>query len=281
MNHIDLVLEWDFLDELNNRFSYIENLTHEMIFRYINKITLTNDALNLACNQDINFNYPFDDKWIVAFDYNSPKQLLHRRALEYWATFFFDYFERNYWFDNVLVSLWWGTALMLKYNNFHRFSLDLDFSFENIHWSNQNLVKDTVIATWEAIVSFLINNWAQVKEGSNWSEIIFEVDWYWQAEIKIDWQKTNIYDVEKLSINWKNIIKSSDCDIVAWKMDRLSAKDLSDIDFLRNNIDLDKLDKTLYYKWYTTNNYRNKIIVKWKGNLNNDLIRYFFNIYKD
>lgn len=126
------------------------------------------------------------------------------------------------------------TSLMFKYGKkFRRFSKDLDFSVD-IWISQENILTRSLFEDFKVkIQDMMTDNWVH----------IFETEWDWQTifflwkngdrrEFKIDFMYDSILWKETIIIDWIEVLKVSDLDIVCNKLQRLTDIDIFDLDFL-------------------------------------------------
>lgn len=156
--------------------------------------------------------------------------------------------EREHLFP--FLNFTWGTSLLLKYEDFYRFSVDLDFS---IHHQSKEYEKQWY-ALFDEMKTQLEKHLRQqsvsVFESENSRELYF-VGQQWTRGIKIDWMYDLTLETEILQIQDMSINKASDYDIILNKLMRLNPTDIKDIEFLwnKNDINIENIISWLQQKW--------------------------------
>ena len=151
--------------------------------------------------------------------------------------------------SDAIFFTWW-TSLLFKYQDFYRFSVDLDFSVDykaRVEGKKCSLLFDA-LKFW--IEEYLRQAWEMVFESDNSREIYFvgEKGTRW---IKIDWMYDLTLKSEDLIIDDITIQKASDYDIVLNKLMRLNKTDISDIQYIlkQSTITTKEILKGLEKKW--------------------------------
>ena len=184
---------------------------------------------------------------------------IHYELLEQWIKILKKLLSTKYKKLEKYIFFSWWTSLMFKYDNFYRFSKNLDF-IVNIAWKKfdkqfyqlfSELKKQLEIFTENNEIPVYNSFW-------NWREFIFQ----WENgiwSIKIDF----MYDYPLQSEKCCEINKISDLDIFINKLQRLNKTDLQDLKFLQkvNSFDTKKIIKwirgksqALYWNKYYLDN---------------------------
>jgi len=268
-------------DTMNIRFWNDNFVTHEDIFNYINKNFLTSNESDFIDDKFLQYDYA--NEVIPKIVYDDKKQIIHKKALIEGVKFFFK--NTSFISNEVLFTGW--TSLLIKDNlswqDYIRFSLDLDFSFYH-NTVDQGILLWEIENTADFIITFLTENGCFVNENANWKDITFEFPWYWIASIKLDWMPNFNSKYEYVNLDWVTIPKASDEDIVANKLKRLNERDIDDIIYLSNKINIDMLinalkEKSNYDHWNEYAFYP-KIKSLWLKHSNIELINYLINVFQ-
>ena len=144
---------------------------------------------------------------------------------------------KEFW-ENVYFG--WGTSLYFRYNNFYRFSKDLDFSVNYIYDKGNANVSNNFIYELKELVQnskFSLYSWIEFKEDLDvvdWKsrKLVFLDEFWIERDIKFDTMGSANYKVVELTIDDFSIKSSSSLDTLCNKLLRQSPIDVTDITYI-------------------------------------------------